>query len=77
MLPGTIKAGSDVPQQVGGWRWSAALPTANERQRNADLCLWLASQTKEIYAKIALRELAKEFRALAERSEPAGVVKQS
>jgi hypothetical protein len=32
---------------------------------------------KEIYAKIALRELAKELRALAERSEPARVVNQN
>jgi hypothetical protein len=57
------------------FNWSVAMPTTNER--NAELCLWLASQTKEIYAKIALRELAKELRALAERSEPARVVNQN
>ena len=45
------------------------MPTTNECQHNAELCLWLASETKEIYAKIALLELAKEFRALAEHSE--------
>jgi hypothetical protein len=51
--------------------------TTDECQRNAELCLWLARQTKEIYAKIALLELANEFRALAERSEPARVTVQS
>jgi hypothetical protein len=46
------------------------MPMTNECQRNADLCVWLARQTKEIYAKIALFELANEFRALADRSDP-------
>ena len=40
-------------------------------------CLKLASETKELYAKIALLELAQEFRAIAERSEPARVVNQN
>jgi hypothetical protein len=53
------------------------MPTTQECQHNAELCRWLASQTKEIYAKIALLELAKEFRALAEHSEPARVVNQN
>ena len=50
--------------------------TTNEGQHKAELCLWLASETKEIYAKTALLELAKEFRALAEPSEPALVIIQ-
>jgi hypothetical protein len=53
------------------------MPTTTECQRNAELCLWLASKTEEIYAKIALLELANEFRALAEPSEPARVVNQN
>ena len=53
------------------------MPTTQECQHNAELCRWLASQTKEIYAKIALLELAKEFHAVAEHSEPARVVNQN
>jgi hypothetical protein len=59
------------------FNWSVAIPTPNECERNAELCLWLASQTKEIYAKIALLELAKEFSALAEGSGPARVINQN
>ena len=47
------------------------MPTTNECQHNAELCLKLASETKEFYAKIALLELGKEFRTPAEQSEPA------
>ena len=39
------------------------------KQYNAEVCLKLASQTKEIYAKMALIDLATEFRALAEGLE--------
>lgn len=53
------------------------MPTTKECQHNAELCLMLASETKEIYAKLALVELAKEFRALAEHSEPARVANQN
>ena len=53
------------------------MPTMNECQHNAELCLKLASETKEFYAKIALFELAKEFRALAEHSDPARVGNQN
>ena len=49
----------------------------NECQHKAELCLKLASETKEFYAKLALLELAKEFRALAEHSEPARVANQN
>ena len=53
------------------------MPTTNECKHNAELCLKLASETTELYAKIALLELAQEFRAIAERSEPARVVNQN
>ena len=53
------------------------MPTTKECQHNAELCLRLASETKEIYAKLALLELAKKFRALAEHSEPARVANQN
>ena len=56
---------------------SVAMPTTNECKHNAELCLKLASETSELYAKIALLELAQEFRAIAERSEPARVVNQN
>jgi hypothetical protein len=45
------------------------MPTTKECRHNAKLCLMLASETKEIYAKTALIELAKDFRALAEDLE--------
>ena len=53
------------------------MPATKECQHNAALCLRLASETKEIYAKLALLELAKKFRALAEHSEPARVANQN
>ena len=44
------------------------MPTTKECRHNAEICLMLASETTEIYAKTALIELATEFRALAELS---------
>ena len=41
------------------------MPTAKECRYNAEMCLKLADETREIYAKKALIELAEEFRALA------------
>ena len=40
------------------------MPTTNreECRHNAEICLMLASETTEIYAKTALIELATEFR---------------
>jgi hypothetical protein len=55
-----LEAGDDVSS------WSAAMPTTKECRHNAEICLMLASETTEIYAKMALIELATEFRALAE-----------
>ena len=52
------------------------MPTTKECRQNAEICLMLASETTEIYVKTALIELATEFRALAELSEPARVVNQ-
>lgn len=45
------------------------MPTAKECQYNAEICLKLADETREIYAKKALIELAEEFRALANHLE--------
>jgi hypothetical protein len=42
------------------------MPTSKECRYHAEECLKLASETKEIYAKMALIELANEFRATAE-----------
>jgi hypothetical protein len=48
---------------------AAAMPTTKECRHNAEICLMLASDTEEIYAKMALIELATEFRILAEDLE--------
>jgi predicted ATPase len=45
------------------------MPTARECRYNAEICLKLADETGEIYAKKALIELAEEFRALARHLE--------
>ena len=41
------------------------MPTAKECRYNAEMCLKLAGETREIYAKNALIELAEEFWTLA------------
>jgi hypothetical protein len=45
------------------------MTTTNECRHNAEICLMLARDTKEIFAKMALIELAGEFRILAEDLE--------
>ena len=45
------------------------MPTPQEFRKNADDCLRLAQETDEIYAKMALMELATEFCAMAEHLE--------
>jgi len=45
------------------------MPMAKECRYNAEVCLKLADETGEIYAKNALIELAEEFRALARHLE--------
>jgi hypothetical protein len=45
------------------------MPTAKECRHNAEICIKLADETREIYAKNALIELAEEFRALATHLE--------
>jgi hypothetical protein len=45
------------------------MPTAKECRHNAEICLKLADETGEIYARTALIELAAEFRALARHLE--------
>jgi hypothetical protein len=45
------------------------MSTAKECRYNAEICLKLAAETREIHAKNALIELAEEFRALARHLE--------
>jgi hypothetical protein len=45
------------------------MPTPKECRNNAEICRKLARQTNEIYAKMALIELANEFRTMAEALE--------
>jgi hypothetical protein len=45
------------------------MQTSKQYRHNAQVCLKLASETTQIYAKIALIDLATEFRALAEDLE--------
>jgi hypothetical protein len=45
------------------------MPTAKECRYNAEICLKLADETREIYARSALIELAEEFRLLARHLE--------
>jgi hypothetical protein len=45
------------------------MPTPKEFRKNAEDCLSLAHETAEIYAKMALIEMATEFRVMAEHLE--------
>jgi hypothetical protein len=45
------------------------MPTSKEYRFRAKECLRLADETKEIYARMALLELAAEFRAMAQQME--------
>jgi hypothetical protein len=45
------------------------MPTPKEFRKNADDCLRLSRETVELYAKMALIELATEFRVMAEHLE--------
>jgi hypothetical protein len=45
------------------------MQSSKEYRHNAAVCLKLASETREVYAKRALIDLAREFRALAEDLE--------
>ena len=45
------------------------MPTPEEFRKNAEDCLKLALETNETYAKMALIELATEFRVMAEHLE--------
>jgi hypothetical protein len=47
------------------------MPTPKEFRKNADDCLKLARETTEIYASMALIEMATEFRVVAEYLERA------
>jgi hypothetical protein len=52
-------------------RFDPAMPTPKEFRKNADDCLKLARETTEIYASMALIEMATEFRVMAEHLEHA------
>jgi hypothetical protein len=45
------------------------MPTAKECRLNAESCLALARESPEMYVRMALIELANEFRAMAEQLE--------
>jgi hypothetical protein len=45
------------------------MQTPKEYRHNAEVCLKLAYETKELYARMALIDLATEFHALAEALE--------
>jgi hypothetical protein len=45
------------------------MPTSREYRYRAEECLKLATETQETYAKMALLELAAEFRAKAQQLE--------
>jgi hypothetical protein len=46
------------------------MPTPKELRKNAEDCLRLADAIDEMYAKMALIELATKFRVMAEHLEP-------
>jgi len=50
-------------------RFPIAMPTPREFRKNAEDCLKLARETNKIYAKLALIEMATEFRVMAEHLE--------
>ena len=50
-------------------RFGPAMPTPNEFRKNAEDCLKLARETPEIYARMALIEMATKFRVMAEHLE--------
>jgi hypothetical protein len=52
-------------------RFGPAMPTPNEFRKNAEDFLKLARETTEIYARMALIEMATEFRVMAEHLERA------
>jgi hypothetical protein len=46
------------------------MPTPKELRKNAEDCLRLARETREMYVKMALIELATEFFVMAQHLEP-------
>jgi hypothetical protein len=46
------------------------MPTPKELRKNAEDCLTLARETREMYVKMALIELATEFCVMAQHLEP-------
>ena len=50
------------------------MDTAREYRQRAVACLRLANESREAYVKVALTELASEFRSLADSIEPAASI---
>src|SRR5438132_1136317 len=49
--------------------WIAVMPTPKECRQHAEECLKLANETTQLYARLALLELAAEFRDIADELE--------
>src|SRR6266700_6199103 len=49
--------------------WIAVMPTPKECRQHAEECLKLANETTQLYARLALLELAAEFREIADELE--------
>jgi hypothetical protein len=56
-------------EEPGGDVRRANMQSSKQYRHNAAVCVKLASEAKEVYAKMALIDLAREFRALAEDLE--------
>jgi hypothetical protein len=66
----SIHSASEISSaEVGRRLRGPTMQTSKEYRHNAQVCLKLASETTQIYAKMALIDLAREFRALAEDLE--------
>jgi hypothetical protein len=69
MDDGIGRLGQIGHETYGPRRRFAIVMTPQELRKNAEDCLKLAQETDEIYAKMALIEMATEFRVMAERLE--------
>src|SRR6266852_1472089 len=60
-------------ERLTAWRfvphWSSAMPSSKEYRQRAEECLKLASSATDHYVKVALAELAQEFKETAEDLE--------
>ena len=49
------------------------MDTAREYRQRAAVCLQLAHESRDVYVKAALTELASEFHGMAETAETCGI----